>query len=39
VISLPPGSYGGGQIIQRDPNTGVLWGGSDPRKDGAAVAF
>jgi len=30
--------FGGGQIIVRDPQTGVLWGGSDPRKDGAAVA-
>ena len=31
--------FGGGQVILRDPETGVLWGGSDPRKDGAAVAF
>jgi gamma-glutamyltranspeptidase/glutathione hydrolase len=31
--------FGGGQIIVRSPETGVLWGGSDPRKDGAAVAF
>jgi len=31
--------FGGGQIIMRDPASGVLWGGSDPRKDGAAVAF
>ena len=31
--------FGGGQIILRDPKTGVLWGGSDPRKDGAAVAY
>ncbi len=33
------GLFGGGQIILRDPASGVLWGGSDPRKDGAAVAF
>ncbi len=31
--------FGGGQIILRDPDTGVLWGGSDPRKDGAAVGY
>ncbi len=31
--------FGGGQIIVRYPDTGVLWGGSDPRKDGAAAAF
>ncbi|MFC1959627.1 gamma-glutamyltransferase [Chloroflexota bacterium] len=31
--------FGGGQIILRNTDTGVLWGGSDPRKDGAAVAF
>ncbi|MDD5205024.1 MAG: gamma-glutamyltransferase family protein [Desulfobacterales bacterium] len=29
--------FGGGQIILRDPTTGVLIGGSDPRKDGCAV--
>lgn len=32
-------SFGGGQIIVRDPATGVLIGGSDPRKDGAAVGY
>ncbi|HSJ57404.1 MAG TPA: gamma-glutamyltransferase [Anaerolineae bacterium] len=31
--------FGGGQIIAIDPETGVLWGGSDPRKDGCAVGF
>ncbi|MFW6195073.1 MAG: gamma-glutamyltransferase family protein, partial [Chloroflexota bacterium] len=30
--------YGGGQIISRNPDTGVLVAGSEPRKDGAAVA-
>jgi gamma-glutamyltranspeptidase/glutathione hydrolase len=31
--------FGGGQIITRDPATGVLTGGSDPRKDGCAVGW
>jgi gamma-glutamyltranspeptidase/glutathione hydrolase len=31
--------FGGGQIIRRDPETGVLYGGSDPRKDGLVAAF
>jgi gamma-glutamyltranspeptidase/glutathione hydrolase len=33
------GSFGGFQGILIDPKTGVLMGGSDPRKDGAAVGF
>ncbi|GAB4409971.1 MAG: gamma-glutamyltransferase [Anaerolineales bacterium] len=32
-------SFGGGQVIAVDPETGVLWGGSDPRKDGCAVGW
>ncbi len=32
-------SFGGGQIIIRDPDSGVLIAGSDPRKDGAAVGM
>ncbi len=32
-------SFGGGQVIAVDPEAGVLWGGSDPRKDGCAVGF
>ena len=31
--------FGGGQIISRDPETGSLMGGSEPRKDGAAVGW
>jgi gamma-glutamyltranspeptidase/glutathione hydrolase len=31
--------FGRGQIILRDPASGVLWGGSDPRADGCAMSF
>lgn len=31
--------FGGGQIIQRDPATGILTGGTDPRKDGCAIGW
>jgi len=31
--------FGGGQIIWRDPETGVLMAGSDPRKDGCAAGW
>jgi gamma-glutamyltranspeptidase/glutathione hydrolase len=31
--------YGGGQVIIRDPRTGVLIGGAEPRNDGAAVGY
>ncbi|MGB3904737.1 MAG: gamma-glutamyltransferase, partial [Anaerolineae bacterium] len=36
--TFSPG-FGGGQVIAVDPETGVLAGGSDPRKDGCAVGF
>ena len=29
--------FGRGQVILRDPESGVLWGGSDPRADGLAM--
>jgi gamma-glutamyltranspeptidase/glutathione hydrolase len=32
-------AFGSGQVIQRDPDTGVLMAGSEPRKDGAAVGW
>ena len=33
------GSFGGFQGILIDPKTGVLMGGSDPRKDGLAIGW
>ena len=33
------GGMGGGQAISRDPESGVLSGGSEPRKDGAAIGW
>lgn len=31
--------FGRGQVILRDPESGVLWGGSDPRADGCAMSL
>jgi gamma-glutamyltranspeptidase/glutathione hydrolase len=31
--------FGRGQIILREPQTGALWGGSDPRADGCAMSL
>ncbi len=31
--------FGRGQVIVRQPEHGVLWGGSDPRADGCAMTF
>lgn len=31
--------FGSGQIIRRDAETGALFGGSDPRKDGLVAAY
>jgi gamma-glutamyltranspeptidase/glutathione hydrolase len=36
--TFTPG-FGSGDVIARDAETGVLWGASDPRKDGCAVGF
>ncbi len=35
--AMRTGVVGKGQVIVRDPDRGVLWGGSDPRADGCAV--
>jgi gamma-glutamyltranspeptidase/glutathione hydrolase len=39
VAGFARNTFGGGQIILRDPKSGVLTGGSDPRKDGCAVGW
>ena len=39
VIIRSPGSFGGFQGIRIDHEQGVLHGGTDPRKDGAAVGY
>jgi gamma-glutamyltranspeptidase/glutathione hydrolase len=33
------GVFGDGHIIRRNAETGVLYGGCDPRKDGVVAAF
>jgi gamma-glutamyltranspeptidase/glutathione hydrolase len=33
------GIFGGGQVIMKDPESGALLAGSEPRKDGCAVAY
>jgi len=41
VRELPEWSWvvGGGQGIYRDPESGALMGGADPRRDGYALAW
>ncbi|MQF48502.1 gamma-glutamyltransferase [SAR202 cluster bacterium AC-647-N09_OGT_505m] len=39
LSGYPRTVFGGGQVIERDLETGVLSGGSDPRKDGCAVGW
>ena len=38
-VSLSSGSFGRGQIIWRDEDTGVLAGATEPRTDGTVAAF
>lgn len=38
-IALDSGGFGRGQIIWRDPETGVLMGGTEARTDGAIAAW
>ncbi len=38
-IALEPNSFGRGQIIWRDPETGVLTGGSETRTDGTVAVW
>ena len=39
VEGFQRGRFGGGQVISRDPETGVLTAGSEPRNDGSAVGW
>jgi gamma-glutamyltranspeptidase / glutathione hydrolase len=39
VSGLSRALFGRGQIIRRDAESGVLWGGSDPRADGCAMTL
>ncbi len=38
-VTRPDKPHGGGQAIWRDPQTGLLSAGSDPRKDGCALDY
>ena len=39
VTESHPLYFGGGQVIERDAESGVLTGGSEPRNDGCAVGW
>jgi len=39
TVPLSPGGFGRGQIILRDPVSGVLAGGTESRTDGAVVGY
>ncbi len=39
VVGIEGVTFGGGQVIVRNPDNGVLIGGSEPRMDGAAVGW
>jgi len=39
VAGYERGLFGRGQVILREPDTGVLWAGSDPRADGCAMSY
>ena len=39
VLQQGSGGFGGYQAILRDPQTGVYWGASESRKDGAAIGY
>ncbi len=39
LSGLRRSSFGRGQVILRDAQTGVLWAGSDPRGDGCAMGY
>ncbi|MBT2687142.1 gamma-glutamyltransferase family protein [Bacillus sp. ISL-47] len=38
-VTVDTGGFGRGQIIWRDPKTGVLMGGTEPRTDGSIAAW
>jgi gamma-glutamyltranspeptidase/glutathione hydrolase len=39
IVETSPGTFGGYQIIHRDPKTGVLAGATESRKDGMAAGY
>jgi gamma-glutamyltranspeptidase/glutathione hydrolase len=38
-VVVDRGGFGGYQMIKRDPETGVYWGATEMRKDGAAIGY